>query len=227
MDIKLINMYMASRDKKGDLALSFELAVECNLPRKFKQTLERLQAGNSRFMIGMRVGDITPTRREELLKAQHPTTTVLTCSDSRVVPAFIFDQGLGDLFVVRTAGNIVDTITIGSLEYSCEHLNTPVLLVMGHSRCDAISGACKGDAVSGYMKDVLNVLQPGVEACRSFSNGNMEKLIRLVIVKNVRMVVDRLSNQSETLKKLVTQGELLILGAIYQMETGKVEFLLK
>ncbi len=207
--------------------MSLELALKTTLSNKFKRILEKLDAGNSRFMIGMRVGDITPTHREELLVGQHPNTTVLTCSDSRVVPAFIFDQGLGDLFVVRTAGNIVDAITIGSLEYACDHLKTPVLIVLGHSRCEAVAGACKGEVVSGYMRDVLKLLQPVVDSCKGSSGGNIEKLIHHAIFKNVQTVVKLLSEQSDVLKSLVSRGDLLVLGAVYHMETGKVEFLFK
>ncbi len=186
-----------------------------------KKILETLKRGNKNFVSGKWTGDVTITRRQELLAGQHPVAIILTCSDSRVPPEFIFDRGLGDLFVVRTAGNCVDEIDLGSLEYGAEHLGTPLLLVLGHTRCGAVTAACEGGELHGHMKDIVDEINPAVkEALKA----KKEDLVNNAIVQNVRRIVKKLPEESEILHHLVEKGSLMIMGALYRMESGEVEF---
>lgn len=128
-----------------------------NSPR---QILENLKAGNLRFPRGHRENYVSVARRRSIAERQGPIATILTCSDSRVPPEHIFDQGLGDLFLVRTAGSIIGGIELGSLEHGCKHLQTGLLLVLGHSRCGAVTAAVRGKGKSGFIQAVVDSIAP-------------------------------------------------------------------
>ncbi len=189
-----------------------------------KKVLETLKAGNNHFVIGMRTGDVTGTRREELLAGQHPIASILSCSDSRAPPEVIFDQGLGNIFVVRTAGNCVDEIALGSLEYGAEHLGTPLLLVLGHTRCGAVTAVCEGKELLGHLKNIADAINPAVKIAAKSSKAKKVDLVSNAIVQNVKQLVKDLPEKSEILHHLVEKGSLAIMGALYKMESGEVEF---
>ncbi|OLS15977.1 MAG: carbonic anhydrase [Promethearchaeota archaeon CR_4] len=190
-----------------------------------KQIIETLKTGNGRFVIGMRVSNITDTRRQELLAGQHPQVSLLCCSDSRVPPELIFDRGLGEIFVVRTAGNVVDDIALGSLEYGAEHLVTPLLLVLGHTRCGAVTAAYQSPDMPGHLKKIMEEIKPAIELSSTSVRGKKEDLVSVAIKQNVNRMVKIIPERSEILQHLIGKGKLVIIGAVYHMETGEVEFL--
>ncbi len=175
-------------------------------------------------MTGTRTADVTGSRRQEILAGQHPVASILCCSDSRAPPELIFDRGLGEIFVVRTAGNCVDDIALGSLEYGAGHLVTPLLLVLGHTRCGAVTAACTGEELPGHLKNIVAEINPAVKIAAKSSILKKEDLIYNTIVQNVKRLVKTLAEKSEILRHLVENGSLVIMGALYRMESGEVEF---
>ena len=184
--------------------------------------LRRLLDGNSRFAAGaMEHPRQTPARRDEIAQGQHPLAAVLACSDSRTPPEAIFDQGLGDLFVVRVAGNVADNVVIESLDYAVTNLHTRLLVVMGHRRCGAVQAAVEGHSESGEdVGPMLRELCPAVEAAMSMPGDLVENAVR----ENVALIVKKLANEGP-LAPMVKSGDLKIVGAIYDLETGKVTML--
>ncbi len=196
------------------------------------KALERLKAGNRRFVDGERssANDLGPERRRELAGGQAPFAVVLTCADSRVAPEHVFDQGLGDLFVLRVAGNIATTAVIGSIELAVQ-TGADLILVMGHSNCaavrltmEAVNGADASD--SPHLEAIVEHVRPAVEASVSDLPGAegaavMERGVAL----NVHSSVACLQQDSELLRERLDAGALQVVGAIYSLETGTVEFL--
>lgn len=180
-------------------------------------SLELLKQGNSRFVSGKMQQKDMVKRRAELVNGQKPYATILTCSDSRVSPEHIFDAGLGDIFVVRTAGNIADAIAIGSIEYAAEHLGAPLLVVMGHSSCGAVKAACSADHAEGNIDAIVKELQEAVK----FGNKDPAQVVK----ENVRCVLKKIRSDSGILLHLEKEGKLKIIGAIYSLASGRVEFL--
>ena len=185
--------------------------------------LKLLLEGNQRFIAGkMEHPNQTPARRASVAKGQAPFASILACSDSRTPPEIIFDRGLGDLFVVRVAGNVADQVVIESLDYSVKHLGVRVLMVLGHRRCGAVIAAVDGhegteDEDVGPM---LTQLKPAVEAIQGKAGDPVENAVRA----NVKLVMGKLA-QSEELSDMVKSGELKIIGGIYDLDTGKIEML--
>ena len=160
-------------------------------------------------------------RREELAKSQHPFAVVLGCSDSRVPPEIVFDQGLGDLFVLRVAGNVIDDHSLGSIEYAVDHLSVRLIVVLGHQRCGAVKAAketiaAKGEAPA-HIQSLVTAIQPAVEAT---VQGDLETTVR----ENVKNVVQALRSSAPVLKAKVDSGELKVVGAYYSLDTGSVAF---
>ncbi|MBI5548966.1 MAG: carbonic anhydrase [Deltaproteobacteria bacterium] len=159
--------------------------------------------------------------RQRVQATQHPKAMVLSCSDSRVPPEHIFDQGLGDLFVVRTAGNIADAIAVGSLEYAAEHLHSKVLIVLGHERCGAVTAAASGQKMPTKNLDaIVKKIAPAVAASSGWSKG--PALVHMAAENNVARTADDLLKQSPVLRKAVAEGHLTILRAMYDLDSGKV-----
>lgn len=185
-------------------------------------SLQRLLDGNKRFAAGkMEHPRQTTERRDEVAKGQHPFAAVLACSDSRTAPEIVFDQGLGDLFVVRVAGNVADHIVIESLDYSVTHLGTRLVVVMGHTRCGAIKAAVDGHAEPDEdVGPMLRELRPAVEAAKSMPGDVYGNAAR----ENVILIVKELS-QEGPLAPMIKSGELKIVGAMYDLDTGKVTLL--
>ncbi len=189
------------------------------------ESLQKLMDGNKRYVEGTQINkDLGDTRRKEILKGQHPFATVVTCSDSRVPPEHIFDQGLGDIFVVRVAGNVVDPIALGSIEYGTEHLQTPLVILLGHSKCGAVTAAlgAKG-APEGNIGAIIKKIQPAAKKAKK-KGGSNEEVLETAIRENVMNVYDDVM-KSPVIKELVHEGKLKIVAAEYDLATGKVNML--
>lgn len=156
-------------------------------------------------------------RQRELVSGQNPHAEILSCSDSRVPPEIIFDQGLGDLFVVRVAGNVASDLEIGSLEYGAEHLHIPLLVVLGHESCGAVTAAVQGSA-EAHIAALVNLIKPAVDKSRGQSGDPVANAVRA----NVQLVVQQLRASTPILSELVAHGKLKIVGGVYSLETGKV-----
>lgn len=181
------------------------------------ESLNRLKEGNARFVAGKMSHKDFVRRRAELVSGQKPYAIILTCSDSRVSPEHIFDAGLGEIFVVRSAGNIVDAIGLGSIEYAAEHLGTPLLVVMGHSSCGAVNAACASDSAPGNIDAIVKEMQEAVKL------GKKDQAA--TVIENVKCVLKNIRAKSSILSHLEKEGRLKIVGATYSLPTGQAEFL--
>ena len=180
-----------------------------------------LMAGNQRFVAGKPQVRKLVELRNTLAKGQHPNVVVLACSDSRVAPELLFDQGLGDLFVVRSAGNIADKIGVGSIEYAVEHLGSSVLVVLGHTECGAVTAACSGEKMpTANLQAIVDKINPAVVRAAESSKG--DALLETAIKQNVHQSAKDILMGSEVLRHFVEDGKLTIIEAEYQLETGKV-----
>ncbi|MBD3157996.1 MAG: carbonic anhydrase [Candidatus Lokiarchaeota archaeon] len=188
------------------------------------EALERLRNGNKRFIEGDLECNIGEERRLELKGGQSPFATILGCSDSRVPIELIFDQGLGELFIIRTAGNIIDDIALGSLEYGGAHCNTPVLMVLGHQDCGAVGAAAKGDPLQGSMQKIADNIQPVLDSVDH--DLPFDELVDQAVRKNIERVIEDIKNQSPLLQGLAETGKMKFVGAYYSFDTGEVEFFL-
>jgi carbonic anhydrase len=197
------------------------------------EVLDRLVAGNRRFVAGKGDGTLhsSPSRRDELAEGQEPFATVLGCSDSRVPVEIVFDQGLGDLFVIRVAGNVVAPSLVGSVEFAAEMWNTSLVVVMGHSRCGAILATIdelehKEQHPSRNLRSIVDRVRPAIEPLMETElAGDHDALVEEAVRANVRASVEQLRSGSEILEEFIQQGRLTIVGAEYSLETGVVEFL--
>jgi carbonic anhydrase len=189
------------------------------------QALERLKAGNARFVedVGADL-KVDAERRAELLAGQAPYALVLSCADSRVPPEIVFNTGLGELFVVRAAGQVLDRSVLASLEYGAEHLKSPLLVVMGHEFCGAVKAARErkpGASMGPNLDFLLKQIQPAVAHA---DKAIFEEPLRAAILANVAQEVNDLQLQSPILRSAVERGKLQIVGAFYELTTGKVIF---
>ena len=185
-----------------------------------EQVVNRLIEGNDRFVADKLNGTLNDsTRRDELVSGQNPHTIVLSCADSRVVPELAFDAGLGELFVVRVAGNIANTESVASIEYAVAHLGTQVILVMGHQSCGAVTAAVKGGDNGPNLNQLLEQIKPAIE--KAGANASIDEVIR----KNAELTKNDLITKSNIIKKAVKTGDVKIIPAYYNLESGKVSFL--
>jgi len=188
------------------------------------EALSRLLNGDKRFVAGKSeepTGAALVERRHALAKDQKPFAVILGCSDSRVPPELIFDVTLGDIFVVRTAGEVVDAIVLGSLEYAIEHLGTKLIVVLGHERCGAVTAAVSGATDTGDIPDVLKAISPAVEETKGQSGDAIENAVRA----NARDIARRLKSSGPIIAPRVQSGEVKIVAAYYSLDTGQVELL--
>jgi carbonic anhydrase len=160
-------------------------------------------------------------RQRELASGQHPHATILSCADSRVAPEIIFDQGLGDLFDVRVAGNVAGEPELASIEYAAEHLHCPVVVVVGHQKCGAVTAATEQGEPGGHLPALIALIRPAVESARGQSGDLIDNAVRI----NVENVVHQLRTSAPVLEELVKHGTLTIVGAVYSLDTGKVAWL--
>lgn len=183
--------------------------------------LTRLMAGNARFVAGKSVhANQDRTRLTEVAKGQKPFAMLLSCADSRVPPEILFDQGLGDLFVVRVAGNIADPHALGSLEYGAQVLGARFLMVLGHEYCGAVDAAVKGGHVGGHIDSIIASIAPA--AARAKADPAKTDLLDRAVTENVREVLAAINKRSASLAGMAAKGELKIVGARYDLDSGEV-----
>jgi len=163
----------------------------------------------------------TAERQKELASGQHPHASVLACADSRVPPEIVFDQGLGDLFVIRVAGNVAGDDEVASLEYAAEHLNVPLIVVLGHQKCGGVTAAVQGGEAPGHLPALMKLLQPAVEKTKGTAGDAVANAVRA----NVEIVVGQLRASKPILVALVTAGKMKVVGGVYSLDTGRVDWL--
>jgi carbonic anhydrase len=191
--------------------------------------LARLVEGNSRYITGQRQLDSGDARRQEVAGGQDPFAIVLGCADSRVPPEILFDQGLGDLFVIRVAGNVVTPPQLGSIEFAVESFGTPILVVLGHSRCGAVSAtlsALQSPQAGGSpnLGSLVELISPAVEPLLA-QDLDADSLIHEAVRANVHAVTAALSANSAILAARIASGDLRVIPAEYSLDTGQVELL--
>tara|TARA_B100000497_G_C7692361_1_gene421421 strand:+ start:2055 stop:2705 length:651 start_codon:yes stop_codon:yes gene_type:complete len=194
-----------------------------------KIALDILKAGNERFVNSQKANRNLNTQVKDTSKGQFPFATVLSCIDSRVSSELIFDQGIGDIFSVRIAGNFVNEDILGSMEFACKLAGTPLIVVLGHTSCGAVKGACD-HAKLGNLTAMLEKISPAVETVTSPSEVDQRtsaniSFVNEVAEKNVNLNIQRILNESAVLAEMVNNGEIEIIGGMYDINSGKVEFL--
>lgn len=190
------------------------------------EALQRLMDGNKHYLEGQmtacRLCDTA--KREELAKGQKPYAIVLSCSDSRVPPEIIFDKAMGELFVVRVAGNIPDPVVLGSIEYAAEHIGSPLIMVLGHERCGAVTATvdAKGKA-HGNIGSIVKTIAPAAQKAQKEMKGKPKaEIVEAASDANVQMVAANLTKKSPVIAKLVKEGKIKIVTAKYDLDDGKV-----
>ena len=193
--------------------------------------LKRLRDGNRRFVSGVRSSDTlaSQVRRSELAAGQEPFAIILGCSDSRVPAEIVFDQGLGDLFVIRVAGNIVAPSQVGSVEFAAERFGTRLVVVLGHSQCGAVLATLEelgrpSESQSRNLRSIVDRIRPSVEALLAADPGpHPDALLRQAVRANIRVSANHLRHGSDVLERLIQADGLLVVGAEYSLETGVVD----
>ena len=181
--------------------------------------LQRLRDGNARFVSDQTVGDLRDgARRAALTGGQSPFAIVLSCADSRVIPEIAFDTGLGELFVIRVAGNVANSSSLGSIEYAVAHLATSVIVVLGHESCGAVTAALAGGDNGYNINHLLAHIAPAATASE-------DKSVNAVVKKNAQLVAETLSERSGIVRGALESGALKVVPAYYELGSGKVEFL--
>lgn len=188
--------------------------------------LRMLLKGNERFIRSacLYSNQDAKRRAETARDGEKPMVTILSCSDSRVPLELIFDQGIGDIFAIRTAGNIAGTSEIGSIEYGVAHLHTPLLIVLGHTRCGAVAAAVKNSEMHGSIPDLINRIQPAVDKMRKEQRAATEEDLILNSIKaNIFKSIEDIFTASREVRTLVKTGKLKVIGALYDIESGEVK----
>ncbi|MDC6362260.1 MULTISPECIES: carbonic anhydrase family protein [Flavobacteriaceae] len=188
-----------------------------------------LKEGNERFQQNLKANRNLLEQVNDTKDGQFPFATILSCIDSRVSAELVFDQGLGDIFSVRIAGNFVNEDILGSMEFACKLAGTKLLVVLGHTSCGAVKGACD-HARLGNLTKLINKIEPAVDAVteprdESLRNSKNLDFVDSVAVKNVELTLDNIRNQSPILKEMEEQGEIAIVGGMYDISDGKVTFM--
>jgi carbonic anhydrase len=197
-----------------------------------RQALQRLKDGNRRFVSGRQSGEkpLSPSGRGESPKEQEPFAIILGCSDSRVPAEIVFDQGLGDLFVIRVAGNIVAPSQVGSVEFAASRFGTRLVVVLGHSECGAVLATLEElrqptESQSRNLRSIVDRVRPSVEALlRTELRNDLDALVQHAVRANIDASVDHLRHGSDILEQLIRDEGLLVIGAEYSLDTGVVEF---
>ena len=186
------------------------------------EVLDILRAGNERYLNGKTHKHDFHADRAELALSQHPIAAVLSCSDSRVVPQFAFDQGSGKLFVVRVAGNIATAYGIASLEYAVEYLKTPLIFVLGHTSCGAVDAAIKvvktGAEFPGELPGLIESIARAVHITESKTGDHLTNAVQ----ENVRLTVASLANSNQIIQSRIQSGKLRVVGGVYELASGKI-----
>lgn len=194
-----------------------------------EKALQSLKEGNMRFQNNLRANRNLLEQVNDTGQGQFPFATILSCIDSRVSSELIFDQGLGDVFSIRIAGNFVNEDILGSMEFACKLAGTKLIVVLGHTSCGAIKGACD-HAELGNLTAMLQKLTPAVDAIstptdKSLRNSSNIEFVDNVSTKNVELTIDRILKESDVLSQMHQGGEIKIIGAMYNIKNGEVTFI--
>jgi carbonic anhydrase len=191
-----------------------------------QMALHVLQEGNNRFINNLRANRNLLQQVNDTKEGQHPLAVILSCIDSRTSAELIFDQGLGDIFSVRIAGNILNEDILGSMEFACKVVGVKIVVVLGHTKCGAIKGAVN-EVKMGNLTNLLKKITPMVEktqhVCKHLNFSN-DEMVDAVASTNVRGVADQIVARSPILKEMLSEGEIGIVGAMYNVDTGRVDF---
>ncbi len=186
------------------------------------EAIQMLKNGNKRFVTEeLKHPNHCEESRHNVVTGQKPFCTVLTCSDSRVPPVDIFDQGLGDIFVVRVAGNIIGDHTLGSIEYAVKHLHTPVILVLGHSNCGAVTAVASGTAFEGHIATLAPAIQTAIKKAKDVEGNPIDN----ASIELAKQISRRIAASEPIIADLVREGKVKVLPAFYNLQSGKVDFL--
>jgi len=186
-----------------------------------EEALERLKKGNEKFVADpSSPAMLSAERRQEVAKGQHPFAIILTCADSRLAPEHIFHQGLGDIFVLRVAGNIADPFVLGSMEYAVEHLHSPLIVVLGHSKCGAVDAALGENKPAGNLGKLIAEVHVGKDL-----PAEKPAALDAAIANNVRHKAELLTKRSDVVKEFVDHKKVRIVSGVYSLESGKVTWL--
>lgn len=191
------------------------------------EVLELLKAGNLRFIQNIKLNRDLLEQVNETATGQYPYATILSCMDSRTTSELIFDQGLGDIFAIRIAGNIINDDILGSMEYACKVVKSKVIVVMGHTNCGAVKGACD-DFELGHLTPLLSKIRPAIYKEKSISenrNSSNPKFVEKVAHLNVKNSMEAIITRSVVLNELVNKKKVGLVGAMYDVSTGKVSWL--
>lgn len=192
------------------------------------QALQRLMEGNNRFVHNQTIQrNLLSQAKVTGLKGQFPSAVILSCMDSRGSPELIFDQGLGDVFSVRVAGNVIDSDQLGGIEFATKAIGSKLVVVMGHTRCGAVKGACQGVKL-GNLTQLLDKIQPAVQIIKNQSNGKVNcddyHVIDNIAKQNVIDMMKNIEEQSSIIHDMAANKQIMIIGAMHYLETGKVVF---
>jgi carbonic anhydrase len=206
-----------------EVALMVSIGLVFAGAQKGEEAFNKIMEGNKRFVSGnLAQKDVGDNRRKDLSKGQSPFAIVVTCSDSRVSPEIVFDQGLGELFVIRTAGNVLDPVAVGSVEYAAEHLHAPLLILLGHDKCGAVTATMEAQGKpEGNIGAIVKKIMPAVKKAR-MAGGSQEEMLNKAIKENVVLQKTEMLKSSPVLKHLVEKGELKVVQAVYHLDTGEV-----
>jgi len=193
-----------------------------------QKSLQYLKEGNQRFQNNLKANRNLLEQVNDTSEGQFPFATILSCIDSRVSAELVFDQGLGDIFSVRIAGNFVNEDILGSMEFACKLAGTKLIVVLGHTACGAVKGACD-NAKLGNLTAMLSKIKPAVDAVsepkeQSLRNSKNSEFVDNVSEKNVQLTIDRILLESDVLAEMQNNGEIMIVGAMYDINTGEVIF---
>ncbi len=184
------------------------------------EALQTLLDGNKRFAAMEQTHpNQDRTRRDEVKAGQKPFAVIVGCSDSRIPPEILFDQGIGDLFIIRLAGNIVDDTALGSIEYAVDHLGTRLVVVLGHSKCGAVTATAKGGEAHGHIGSIAQAILPALENVKGQSGDLVDNAIR----ENAKLVTATIASSKPILEKMVEEGKIRVVPLYYDIDTGLVE----
>jgi carbonic anhydrase len=190
------------------------------------KAIELLKDGNKRFVNNLKVNRNLLQQVNETSNGQYPFATILSCIDSRTSAELIFDQGLGDIFSIRVAGNVINEDILGSMEFACKVAGSKAIVVLGHTKCGAVKGACDHVRM-GHLTYLLNKLEPAVyeekTVTENRNSGNPE-FVEKVALRNVQLTLQAIPEQSAILKDMLDKGEIALIGGVYDVDTGVVEF---
>jgi len=221
--------------KKTIFSLSLLLALTFNVGATFashdienlsaREAMQKLKEGNKRFVKNQaQHPDESLERKKEMLKGQRPFVVILSCSDSRVPPELIFDQGIGDIFEIRNAGNVLNNHVIGSIEYAIMHLGVKLVLIMGHQDCGAVAATLSGKYETKFIQSLEDSIQPAIEDCKKQGlEVNSDNVVKAHIMQNI----NELFSQDKDLLKYMEDHDVKIVPAYYHLDSGKVDFLKK